>query len=87
MPTVLTIGLRNRSTQVAHVLLSTSRMITVPPSTIEEDMTIVEFNQTEADAWAKAIETPIVAAWIAEAKLTIKQVPNPSHEGRSLCGH
>lgn len=85
MATVLTVGLRNKSTQPIHILLSTTRLITVPPSTLAEDLTVVEFNQTEANAWAKTIETPVVAAWLASFELVIKPLPNPETQGTSQC--
>lgn len=85
MPTVLTVGLRNKSTQPIHILLHTTRLITVEPSTLADDLTIVSFNATEADAWAKAIETPVVAAWLASFELVIKPQPNPEPEATNVC--
>jgi hypothetical protein len=74
MPTVATFGLRNKSTHVMHVPLSTTRLITIPVSTPEADLTRVELNQTEKDAWDKAAVTPPVQDWLASGELTVKTI-------------
>lgn len=75
MPTVAKFGLRNKSTHVMHVPLSTTRLITIPVSTPKLDLTIVELNETEKAAWDKAAVTPPVQDWLAAGELTVKIVP------------